>query len=168
MNAIIKLLKIVGGIDMDKKQLFKISGTVEVKTYSRSETIKFEGHFVKRGENEIIRINEENGTKFFLKGLFIEHTQLIFIEETEKGTIIRGYAFTNIKNVGRYSFFDWLCGLFSGELEEMPATIQIESHWDPDIIRRIEKDFAEFYEGLGNFDKWFFDRTNKLTEHLTE
>lgn len=151
---------------MKKKQLFKFSGTIEDS--QRSRTINFYGYFVKKGKNEIVGINKENGEDYFIKGLFINYTQLIFVEMTakEKRRRKRGFAFNDTKEIGCYSKEDWLAGLFSGESDERPAHIQIKKVIDSRKTKDLLKRFQEFYESLDDFYQDFFDTTQQLKRYL--
>lgn len=148
---------------MKKKQLFNFSGTVE--DVERNRTINFCGYFVKQGKNEIVGINNENGEGYFIKGLFINYTHLIFVEMTAKERR-RGFAFNDIKELGFYSKEDWLAGLFSDESDEMPANIQIKRVINSRETKNLVKKFQKFYESLDDFDQYFFDTTQQLKDYL--
>ena len=150
---------------MNKKQLFKIQGTFCLDEFSRKKTVVFEGYFVRRGKSEIVGINCENGEARFIKGLFINCTQLIFVEIATDKRSKAGYAFKNVKKAGIYSPYDWLSGIFSGD-DDISANIQVKMLWDLEKIKEIERKFEAFYRELDDFDKYFFDTTYKLTDYL--
>lgn len=151
---------------MNKKQLFKIRGNFYFEEFSRKKTVVFEGYFVRRGKSEIVGINCENGESRFIKGLFINYTQLIFIEIAANKRSKTGYAFKNVKKAGIYSPYDWISGVFSGDDDDISANIQVKRWWDSKKIKEIERKFEYFYKELDDFDKYFFDTTYKLTEYL--
>lgn len=151
---------------MDKKQLFKIQGTFFLDEFSRKKNVLFEGYFVRRGKSEIVGINCENGEARFIKGLFINCTQLIFVEIATDKRSKAGYAFKNVKKAGIYSPYDWLSGVFSGDDDDISANIQVKRWWNSKKIKEIERKFEDFYKELNDFDKYFFDTTYKLTDYL--
>ena len=151
---------------MDKKQLFKIQGTFFLDEFSRKKNVLFEGYFVRRGKSEIVGINCENGEAQFIKGLFINCTQLIFVEIATDKRSKAGYAFKNVKKAGIYSPYDWLSGVFSGDDDDISANIQVKRWWNSKKIKEIERKFEDFYKELNDFDKYFFDTTYKLTDYL--
>lgn len=107
----------------------------------------------------------------FLKGLFIDNQRLIFVEISEEMRVTRGikyhqkrgYAFKDINEIGKYSEDD-MEGIFAWT--DRYATIQLNEINDLNQIQAIEKQYKEFYEKLDNFDKFFFDNSQELTDFL--
>ena len=65
------------------KKIFKFSGIVTPT--DRDSDWEFEGYFVKQEENnEIIGINRDIVGNSFIKGLFIDNQNLIFVEISEE------------------------------------------------------------------------------------
>ena len=146
-------------------KVFKFSGTSNnmYGTY-RNE---FSGYFIKQVNDEIIGTMHGEEGDAFIKGLFINNSQLIFIEMTTIKNGIYGYSFNNINEVGLYDICDWLSGLFSGELERIEARIKIEETADFDgMNKEIEKNFQSFYESLDDWEKYYFEHVQKLREYL--
>ncbi len=157
---------------MNKKQMFKFSGITTPKLQGIGRDWDFEGYFVKQaGNNDIFGINRDILGKTFLKGLFIDNQSLIFVEISEEMRVIReikyyqkrGYAFKDINEIGKYSEDD-MEGTFA--YTDRYAVIQLNEIMDLNQIQTIEKQYKEFYEKLVEFDKYYFDNSQTLTEFL--
>ncbi len=154
------------------KKIFKFSGIVTPT--DRDSDWEFEGYFVKQEENnEIIGINRDIVGNSFIKGLFIDNQNLIFVEISEElraGRGIkyhqkRGYAFKDINGIGEYSEDD-MEGIFAWT--DGDAVIQLNEITDLAQVQVLEKRYKEFYEKLDEFDKFFFDNSRQLIDFLAE
>lgn len=152
------------------KKLFKFSGVVTPT--DKAPNWEFEGHFVKQeGNDDIIGINRDIVGNSFIKGLFVNNQKLIFVEISEELRVIpnlkyhqkRGYVFKDINQIGEYSEDD-MEGIFAWT--DGNAVIQLAEVADQVQIANIEKQHKEFYQGLDDWDRFFFNNTRKLTDFL--
>lgn len=152
------------------KKLFKFSGIVTPT--DKDPDWEFEGYFVKQeGKDDIIGINRDIVGNSFIKGLFIDNQKLIFVEIAEELRSVqeikyhqkRGYAFKDINGIGQYSEND-MEGIFAWT--DGNAVIQLTEVADQIQIANIEKQHKEFYQGLDEWDRFFFNNTGELTDFL--
>lgn len=153
-----------------KKQLFRFSGIVTPT--DKAPDWEFEGYFVKQeGKDDIIGINRNIVGNSFIKGLFIDNLKLIFVEMSEEMRAVRGikyhqkggYVFKDINGIGKYSEND-MEGIFAWT--DGYAVIQLNEITDLDQVQVIEKQYKEFYQGLDDWDRFFFNNTRELTDFL--
>lgn len=136
----------------------------------------FRGHFMQKENDEIIgKITWERTNEYpsltkgysFIKGLFIDKKQLIFVEMTEVKRA-KGFCFKDVNEVGHFDREeDWLCGLFSGELPFWDAYISVEEQEDTDgLAGQLEEGFKTFCESLNDWQLFKFEHVQRLRDFI--
>lgn len=162
-----------------KMEVYKISGYAKSDIKLRSGGMyeePFEGHFVQLENDEIIgKITWERTNEYpsltkgysFIKGLFIDKKQLIFVEMTEVKKA-KGFCFKDINEVGHFDHEeDWLCGLFSGETPFWDAYISVEQQNDAEeLAQQLQKSFEEFCERLDDWKMFKFEHVQRLRDFI--
>lgn len=126
------------------------------------------GYFFRTAQNEISGVieGEQGNIQAFIKGLFLNEKQLIFVKMTKEKHYKSGYAFKDVNNqVGVFDEYDWLSGVFSGEAVMEPITLKMLCKQKSRVIRKsVKKEFIKFYRNLDCFDKHYFDNVQNLKE----
>lgn len=154
-------------------KIFKFSGIIHKLPYLQRERDRnYSGYFIQHEHDEIIGILYHEDKKSFIKGLFINYVQLIFVEITvpkhkETNHSINGYSFKDIHQKGYFDMQDWLSGLFSGEVEQNETTIQVYVETDSNnMTKKIEQEFKEFYQTLDDWENFYFRCVQELREFI--
>lgn len=138
---------------------FRFSGNIY---YRRSFAQYYEGWFVQRPNNEIVGISRSKEGAF-IKGLFINNKQLVFVERVVKSGQIHEFVFNDIRQLGTYDAYIRLAAILGDEERKLDVNIQIhEEYLQEEIIKVIENDFEEFYEKLSKCEKYYFDELPEL------
>lgn len=160
-------------------EVYKIEGNVKIDIELLSGGVYeelFRGYFIQLENDEIIgRIEWERENEYpfltkgysFIKGLFIDKKQLIFVEITEIKRA-KGFCFKDVNEVGYYDREeDWLCGLFSGELPFWDAYIKVEEQADTEgLAEQLKEGFKAFCERLSDWQMFKFEHIQKLKEFI--